>query len=276
MKWIALLLMVLDHIGYYFDFLLPDTAVLILRLVGRLSFPVFAYSCALGFVRTTNRARYFVRMAAAAATTQLLMAAVSHYTGLPSFVNVLFTFAAAIAFLSCWERFERIVCRSARSRSADLPDQAESDKTVEKVRKSEKIFNAIPYAAGMAALLVLSVAFRTDYSAFGILSVFLFYLVQKKWRIPGKTLRDDPRALAVMSASFLALNLTWAICRYLFFDQTLYWSLAELFSVCCIPVLMLDIPRRRPAPWEKYLFYIFYPAHLALFMFVKYALLLTR
>lgn len=56
-KLIAVILMVIDHVGY---FLFPD--ILILRIIGRLSFPLFAFLIVKGYGYTRNKWRYFFRL----------------------------------------------------------------------------------------------------------------------------------------------------------------------------------------------------------------------
>ena len=60
--------MTLDHIGYY---LFP--AVVWLRIVGRLAFPIFAYMVGEGMAHTRNLTRYFLTMVATAAVCQGVM-----------------------------------------------------------------------------------------------------------------------------------------------------------------------------------------------------------
>ena len=49
LKLLACLFMLLDHIGYYFCRRPAWTAVFVLRSIGRLAFPIFAWSVARGF-----------------------------------------------------------------------------------------------------------------------------------------------------------------------------------------------------------------------------------
>ena len=65
LKLIALISMTCDHVGLQ---LLPD--VLILRIIGRLALPIFAYMIAEGCRYTRNRKRYLLRMAGLAALCQ--------------------------------------------------------------------------------------------------------------------------------------------------------------------------------------------------------------
>lgn len=66
LKMIAMLAMLLDHIGMV---LLPK--VTILRIIGRVSFPIFAYMVGEGFAHTRNRGRYFLQMLGLAAVCQI-------------------------------------------------------------------------------------------------------------------------------------------------------------------------------------------------------------
>ena len=72
LKLLACLTMLLDHIGYV---LVPYTgnaaAYYMLRIVGRLAFPIYAFLLAEGFSRTGNRVRYFLRLAVGALLAEL-------------------------------------------------------------------------------------------------------------------------------------------------------------------------------------------------------------
>src|SRR5665647_595361 len=106
-KWLAVLLMIIDHIGYYLGFLMPEPVVIGLRLIGRLSFPIFAYSIALGFLRTKNRTRYFWRMFLFSCITQAVLALTGYFTHTGTFTNVMFTFSLAILIMAAAELFEK-------------------------------------------------------------------------------------------------------------------------------------------------------------------------
>ena len=57
LKWIAIITMTVDHIGAV---LYPELDVL--RYVGRLSFPLFAYLLVMGIENTRNVRNYFTRL----------------------------------------------------------------------------------------------------------------------------------------------------------------------------------------------------------------------
>lgn len=56
-KWLAILLMTVDHIGAY---LFPQYPIL--RIIGRISFPLFLYTTVLGTQRTRNFNRYLLQL----------------------------------------------------------------------------------------------------------------------------------------------------------------------------------------------------------------------
>lgn len=57
LKVIAFITMAIDHIGYIF---FPEE--IIWRIIGRISFPIFAYCVVLGYLHTKNLRKYFLRL----------------------------------------------------------------------------------------------------------------------------------------------------------------------------------------------------------------------
>lgn len=64
LKWLALVLMVFDHIHYFFEFTgkVPEW----FSMLGRLSAPLFLFCLLEGFAHTRNRKKYFLRIYAIA------------------------------------------------------------------------------------------------------------------------------------------------------------------------------------------------------------------
>lgn len=67
MQWIAMLTMLIDHIGYVF---FPEHTWL--RMIGRIAFPLYVYTMVLGYTRTRNYRMYVIRVALLAAISQPL------------------------------------------------------------------------------------------------------------------------------------------------------------------------------------------------------------
>lgn len=281
-KWLAVLLMIVDHIGYFLGFLMPEPVVIGLRLIGRLSFPIFAYAIALGFLRTKNRTRYFLRMFLFACITQVMLAVTAYFTHTGTFTNVMFTFSLAILMMAAAEFLEKtsasLLTGNSQSNATSNSKNGNEGKTSSSPQV-EIYGHTISASLGsvLAIILVILIIgitnfFDPDYNIFGIFYVYIFYIIQKKIRKPGLTIAEDRHALKVMIVSILGLNLVWALFNISFSSTAMYWILMEIFSVFSIGILLLDKPRKKPARWEKYFFYIFYPAHLVLLMLLKYLL----
>ena len=56
-KLIAIITMTIDHIGYVF---FPN--IIILRIIGRIAFPLYVYSMMIGYFKTKSLSKYIVRL----------------------------------------------------------------------------------------------------------------------------------------------------------------------------------------------------------------------
>lgn len=61
LKWIAIITMTCDHLGFY---LFPEGSVMqiVLRSIGRIAFPLFAFFISEGFIHTHDIKKYFMRL----------------------------------------------------------------------------------------------------------------------------------------------------------------------------------------------------------------------
>ncbi|MHA6482307.1 TraX family protein [Paenibacillus sp. strain BS8-2] len=66
MQWLAMLTMLIDHIGAVW---FPEDSTL--RIIGRLAFPLYAYAIVIGYFRTRNLNHYLIRMAGLACLSQI-------------------------------------------------------------------------------------------------------------------------------------------------------------------------------------------------------------
>ena len=91
-KWLAVLLMVVDHIGY---FLFPQQ--IIFRIIGRLSFPLFAFLIANGYKFTRDKKKYLLRLFIFANIIQLP----SLFMSLP--FNIFYTLSFGLVCIMIYE-----------------------------------------------------------------------------------------------------------------------------------------------------------------------------
>ena len=143
LKLIAAALMLIDHVG---AILLPETVIL--RCIGRLAFPIFAFFIAEGYAHTRDFGRYFRRLAILAAVSEIPFNLENGAVFDLTRQNVLFTFCLALLTLRGLEALGR---ERGFGRWAGC---------------------GLVLAAGFAAGELL----RTDYGGWGVVTVALLYL----------------------------------------------------------------------------------------------------
>lgn len=165
---LAMLLMLCDHLQLT---LLPDLPIL--RCVGRLAFPLFAFMAVEGYLHTRSLKKYLLRLLMLAVISEIpfdLLVSGSVFD--PMHQNVIWTI---ILGLCCIRAFENI--------SADL----------------KKMLSAVVIIASLAAAIIASV----DYSSAGVLTLLAFYAFR------GNTVRC--RLMQLLSLAFINLVLLGGI-----------------------------------------------------------------
>lgn len=164
----AMLLMLCDHLQLT---LLPDLPIL--RCVGRLAFPLFAFMAVEGYLHTRSLKKYLLRLLMLAVISEIpfdLLVSGSVFD--PMHQNVIWTI---ILGLCCIRAFENI--------SADL----------------KKMLSAVVIIASLAAAIIA----RVDYSSAGVLTLLAFYAFR------GNTVRC--RLMQLLSLAFINLLLLGGI-----------------------------------------------------------------
>lgn len=146
LKIIAVISMLVDHIGAYFF-----ADIIWFRVVGRLAFVLFAFFVCEGWKKTSNRKKYFC--------TLLLFACVSQvpYHFLCGWkLNILFTYVLAIVLIYLIEHFDK-----------------------------NKIVNGVEIACVVLFLVAVEWWGFVDYGMAGVALVLIFYFFDKKWQAFG-------------------------------------------------------------------------------------------
>ena len=102
-KWIAIITMTVDHVGVI---LYPEFEVL--RLIGRLSFPLFAYLLILGSETTRNVRNYFIRLFVFALISQVPFFLALDNGPFDS-LNIFFTLSAGLLFIHFFKKTSLLV-----------------------------------------------------------------------------------------------------------------------------------------------------------------------
>ena len=154
-KLIAAVSMLIDHVGY---FLFPN--VLVLRMIGRLAFPIFAFCVAEGCRYTRNRLRYWLQIAICAVVFQLV--AVFTVGGFEAFSSLEKIFSVPINIFGTFS-FGILLCY--------LFDYT----------KSKKILGFLLFLVVLFAVYALSRYVEFDYGFVGMLVPLSVFAFTEKW-----------------------------------------------------------------------------------------------
>lgn len=226
-KLFAMLAMLCDHCG---KMLFPQYRIL--RIIGRLAFPLYAYTIAAGCVYTGNHLRYLKRIVLLALITQPIYA-VSMAHSSPAMFSVSFLEnplkAAWTFYINSWKK-PSILCSFAIAIMI-----------IWAIRNRQFI---LAIGATVFAYLIQN---KLDYGFRGLILVLLFYLLCSKWWL------SLPCVLAYM--------VWWGMqgSGYTLFGVQFS---SQMFAVCALPLVYLHTKSGIRLP--KWIFYAFYPAHFAL------------
>lgn len=214
LKLIAMLTMLIDHIGVY---LYPD--VMLLRIIGRISFPIFAYMIAEGCRYTKNRGEYLGMIAALGVICQVVF-----YVAMGSlYMGILITFSLSILCIYAVDYFLK------------KKDFASGLLMVFTLLEVLFLVKILPSMATFTD-------YDVDYGLVGIvLPIVVYYMPKKLYKLA--------------AAAGVLLSMGWS-------RGGIYW-----YAMLSLPFLALYNGRRGKHKL-KYMFYIFYPAHLVLLFFI--------
>lgn len=133
LKLLAVTLMVVDHIGF---FLYPQYTIL--RIIGRLSFPLFGFLIANGYKYTRDKKKYFLRLFIFANIIQIP----SLFMTIP--VNIFYTLSFGLLCIMIYESG----------------------------------YNEVNRIVGIAGVLVITLMIQPDYSIYGVLLIFIIHLLK--------------------------------------------------------------------------------------------------
>ena len=250
LKILALAAMTLDHIGYI---LFPQ--VLWLRVVGRLAFPIFAFMVAEGCFYTRDKRRYLATMCAFAAGIQLAYWVCMHSL----YQSIMTTLALSVATVFTLQRVE--TCARERKGTG----------TIAAAMAGVAGMLAVDALCCLALPGLLGHGFGVDYGLCGVLLPVFAYLPRlfrekaegengekgvgetdgaARKRAIGKRMRR------LMLASFAAGLVLLCVAL----DRPA-WHVQWFCLLSLVPLAFYDGTRGRLR--MKYLFYVYYPAHLA-------------
>lgn len=244
LKWVAIAAMLIDHTAAVLGGWLPPLCSGLMRDVGRIAFPIFAYGIAQGCVYTHSARRYLGRLLLFAVLSEipyrLALEAGSRSFGLH---NVFFTLFAGAA---CCQ-----IVKFCRSKGKHWAWAA-----------------VVP----VGAIVLLCEILGTDYGGFGVLCVLLPYLF---W---------ESKPARIIALGSVVAFLYVVVSHFQGFSYPLWWMenpsalggmlRQTLFALAGVGLVALynGQPGSKKGKW---FFYVFYPAHLLALWLLRAAADLT-
>ena len=234
LKLVAMLTMLIDHTG---KMLFHSN---LMRIIGRTAFPIYAYCIAAGCVYSKNHLKYLSRLALVGLISQPFYAMALNHT---------YQSMYAIAF-------------------RDNPVGAVLNFYVESWRHPSIFLTLV---LGLLIIwtirekqLVLTVALALfvwlgtgfiDYGWKGVLLIVLFYMFINRWWLSLPIVLSYMLWWGLQSKTYHLFGVSFGI---------------QTFAICILPVIYLHT--HSSLKINKWVFYLFYPAHLIGMMLIEYAL----
>ncbi len=232
LKLLACLLMLIDHAG-----LMLFPRVILFRIIGRLAFPIFAFFIAEGCKYTRNRPKRFLLLAVPGVLFELVYVL---YAGEVE-GNVFLTFSLSILLVYCVQYAKK----QFHTGTALL-----------------RVLSLLLFAVTLAMSAFLSILLDLDYGFVGVLTpVFIAFTHYKE----GET-AESFQLLDTHIGHLLALLLGAVL-------LSIDGSIGSIQIWCLLAVPLVALYNGKPGTRKlKYLFYIFYPAHLLILEGIAYLL----
>lgn len=230
LKIIAAIFMVVDHVGLMFF-----PTLKILRILGRLSFPIFAFMISEGARYTKNKVKYFSLLASLAAVCQIV-----YYVAMRSlYMCILVSFSISVLLIYLLQ----------------LVKKKMFDKDT---RPIVKMLLILAFFASLAAVYMINTpsftkatGIQIDYGFFGI-TVPLFASLFDFRGI------DVPESIAKLDSIYTRIGCIAIALILLALDIN---NGIQGYALLTLPILLLYSGKRGKANM-KYFFYVFYPLHL--------------
>ena len=230
LKWIAIVTMAIDHTGAVcYKWLGWSDSYLLLRRIGRIAFPIFAFLLVEGFRHTRNRWTYLRNLFIFSLISEIPFdLALTGWHQRNGTQNIFWALFLGLLVLMALDALSVRCERGPILRFLTLP------------------LSLFPVAAG----LFLAERLRIDYHLWGVLLIVLIYAGE--------------RAAARQSVSQRARNVGAACAVVLWmvlYDVSHSWA-NEIYGLACVVPLLLYNGERGRYRLSKWFFYSFYPAHL--------------
>lgn len=232
LKILACIFMLVDHIG---AILFPQ--IKLLRIIGRLAFPIFAFMISEGAKYTKNKAKYFLTILVLGCIFQFIYIFVMRTFTL----NIFLTFAVSILLIYTLQEYKRIMFNK-------------------KSTTENKIQATFLFIVIFLVFFILNEYFVFDYGVLGTLIPVFASLFT-----PHETKKSNLSSNTENIIFYLNL-LTFSIGLLVL---AIYYKGIQYYSLISIILLLLYSGERGKLNL-KYFFYIFYPLHLIILFLITF------
>lgn len=229
LKLVAMVTMFIDHVG---KVCFPQHYIM--RIIGRMAFPIYAYCIAVGCVYTRNHMKYLTRLVLLGLISQPLYVGTFWPARITAYVSEFAEnpFMAAVnCYMACWSEKSTILA------------------LVMGVMAIWTIRYRKPVLTLALAIVVWKISSSLDYGWRGVALMVLMYLFIEHWWI----------SLPVVSAYMFwwgSNGIGYALFGVKFGIQ--------MFALLALPLIY--IPTYSKVRINKWIFYLFYPMHLIIIM----------
>lgn len=278
LKIIALVTMLIDHVGAIF---FPDE--MLWRTIGRIAFPIFSWQLVEGYVHTSNRMKYGLRLFLFGCVSQIpYMFMNPELTFNPLHINIMFQLFSGILLLAAYDQ--------ARKALAEVKDAHLSN-----------IILSFFWVAVSVILIsapdlsnVWNPDFRFSYGTYGQLMFLVFYLFRGRpaMMAMGYVAMSLFHALetnALWYANDKSVGIAGIAAFFKFWSTTdtvrsaAEWSLEQLpsmgsvffqaRSIIVLPILWIFENRSGKLCLNRWIAYWFYPVHMTVLLAIKWMML---
>ena len=235
LKILAVVLMTVDHVG-----LLVFPHVEILRIIGRLAYPLFAFLVAYGCIKTRNLSGYFLRLIAFAVWLEIAWVVLP--VGEVRNHNIFFTLAFGV--LAVWT--VNALWKNAPAKEGFV----------------DRMF-LLAISVLLAGFVALTAGLlQVDFGVAGVALIAMFYASLKAQGCVKN------RRMIWLSLHFIGPVMALAVFNGLlhgFFDWPVQW-----WSMLAAVILWTFVDKRLRVNWaEKYFFYVYYPLHFLILLWIS-------
>lgn len=277
LKLIALICMIIDHVGYYFVNSISVNMYTACRIIGRISMPIFLFLIVQGYIHTRNFKKYIIRLLFFACITQFalflcefigieVMQKINTYNICLSF-NILFSFVLCLFFLKLLDSvlFEKYFTKDSiekKVKSDNNIKDKDRNENIKKIKNKKviKYIKRVIYILLMISIFFVMETLDFDYGDSVIILASVMYILELAIE-KGYIRRKGMINLLILVIIFLILI------RKDYFFITIFSILPAFILIFYNGKLTnLEINKKFDSTL-KYSFYVMFPLqHFALYM----------